>query len=57
MENDQLSRKLTVILHADVVSSTMPEQNDETLAHERAKALAQLARITGLNELLGTHPL
>ena len=32
---DQLSRKLAVILHADVVGSTLLVQQNETLAHER----------------------
>ncbi len=35
MERDQLSRKLAVILHADVVGSTALVQQNETLAHER----------------------
>jgi len=35
MEKDQLSRKLIVILHADVVGSTALVQKNETLAHER----------------------
>ena len=35
MVKDQLSRKLAVILHADVVGSTMLVQQNETLAHER----------------------
>jgi adenylate cyclase len=35
MEKDQLSRKLAVILHADVVDSTALVRLDETLAHER----------------------
>jgi len=35
MERDQLSRKLAVILHADVVGSTSLVQINETLAHER----------------------
>ena len=35
MEKDQLSRKLAVILHADVVGSTSLVQRNETLAHER----------------------
>ena len=35
MEKDQLSRKLAVILHADVVDSTALVRIDETLAHER----------------------
>ena len=35
MEKDQLSRKLAVILHADVVGSTTLVQKDEALAHER----------------------
>jgi adenylate cyclase len=35
MEKDQLSRKLAVILHADVVGSTALVQKNETLAHQR----------------------
>ena len=35
MDKDQLSRKLAVILHADVVGSTTLVQQNETLAHER----------------------
>jgi len=35
MEKDHLSRKLAVLLHADVVGSTSLVQNNETLAHER----------------------
>ena len=35
MEKDRLSRKLAVILHADVVDSTALVRQDETLAHER----------------------
>jgi len=35
MRTDQLSRKLAVILHADVVGSTLLVQQNETLAHER----------------------
>ncbi|MGI9318127.1 MAG: adenylate/guanylate cyclase domain-containing protein [bacterium] len=35
MEKDPLSRKLAVILHADVVGSTALVQQNETLAHER----------------------
>ena len=35
MEKDQLSRKLAVILHADVVDSTGLVRQNETLAHER----------------------
>ena len=38
MEKDQLSRKLAVILHADVVGSTLLVQKNETLAHERIQA-------------------
>jgi adenylate cyclase len=37
MERDQLSRKLAVILHADVVGSTTLVQQNEALAHERIK--------------------
>jgi hypothetical protein len=39
-------RMLAAILQTDVVSSTMLEQNDETLVHDRIKALAQPARKT-----------
>jgi adenylate cyclase len=35
METDQLSRKLAVILHADVVDSTVLVRQDETLSHKR----------------------
>ena len=35
MEKDQLSRKLAVILHADVVGSTALVQVNETIAHQR----------------------
>jgi len=35
MERDNLSRKLAVILHADVVGSTSLVQQNETLAHQR----------------------
>jgi class 3 adenylate cyclase len=35
MANNRLSRKLAVILHADVVGSTSLVQKDEALAHER----------------------
>ena len=38
MGRDQLSRKLAVILHADVVGSTSLVQQDETLAHKRIQA-------------------
>ena len=37
MEKDQLSRKLAVILHADVVGSTSLVQQNETLAHQRIR--------------------
>jgi adenylate cyclase len=39
MKKDQLSRKLAVILHADVVGSTLLVQKNETLAHERIQAV------------------
>ena len=39
MEKDQLSRKLAVILHADVVGSTSLVQQNETLAHQRIQAV------------------
>ncbi len=38
MGRDQLSRKLAVILHADVVGSTSLVQKNETLAHERIQS-------------------
>ena len=38
MEKDHLSRKLAVILHADVVGSTSLVQKNETLAHERIQS-------------------
>ena len=38
MEKDQLLRKLAVILHADVVGSTLLVQKNETTAHERIQA-------------------
>ena len=38
MEGGRLSRKLAVILHADVVGSTLLVQKNETLAHERIRA-------------------
>jgi len=41
MEKDQLSRKLAVILHADVVDSTKLVRQDETLAHQRIQNVFQ----------------
>jgi len=38
MSKDRLSRKLAVILHADVVGSTSLVQKNEALAHERIQA-------------------
>ena len=38
MEKDRLTRRLAVILHADVVGSTLLVQKNETLAHERIQA-------------------
>jgi adenylate cyclase len=38
MEKDRLSRKLAVILHADVVGSTALVQQNEALAHEHIQA-------------------
>jgi adenylate cyclase len=38
MAKGHLSRKLAVILHADVVGSTLLVQQNETLAHERIQA-------------------
>ena len=37
MEKDQLSRKLAVILHADVVGSTSLVQKNDSLSHTRMK--------------------
>ena len=37
MEKDQLSRKLAVILHADVVGSTSLVQKNELVAHQRIR--------------------
>ncbi|RLA11949.1 MAG: hypothetical protein DRQ59_08695 [Gammaproteobacteria bacterium] len=39
MENDRLSRKLAVLLHADIVGSTTLVQKNETLAHQRIQSL------------------
>ena len=41
MEKGQLSRKLAVILHADVVDSTALVRRDETLAHQRIQQAFQ----------------
>ncbi len=41
MEKDPLSRKLAVILHADIVGSTLLVQKNETVAHERIRASFQ----------------
>lgn len=38
METDHLSRKLAVIVHADVVGSTALIQKDEALAHARIRS-------------------
>lgn len=38
VEKNRLSRKLAVILHADVTDSTKLVQQDETLAHQRIQA-------------------
>ncbi len=46
MEKDRLSRKLAVILHADVVGSTSLVQKNETLAHQRIQsAFRRLSQI------------
>ena len=39
MAKDRLTRKLAVILHADVVGSTAHVQQNESLAHERIRAV------------------
>jgi adenylate cyclase len=41
MEEDQLTRKLAVILHADVVGSTSLVQQNEALTHKRIQAAFQ----------------
>ena len=50
MEKDQLSRKLAVILHADVVGSTALVQKDEALAHDRIQSAFQQ-----LSEVIDSH--
>ena len=54
---DHTQRKLTVLLHADVVSSTSMVQLDESLAHERFKITFQ--RLSGIVQSVGgtTHEL
>ena len=48
MEKDHLSRKLAVLLHADVVGSTSLVQVNETLAHERIQdAFQRFSKIIG----------
>jgi adenylate cyclase len=42
MAKDELSRKLAVILHVDVVGSTALVQQNETIAHERMQGAFQL---------------
>ncbi|MDA9982115.1 adenylate/guanylate cyclase domain-containing protein [Gammaproteobacteria bacterium] len=42
MNSGRISRRLTIILHADVVGSTMLVQRNETLAHERIQAAFHL---------------
>jgi class 3 adenylate cyclase len=49
MEKDQLSRKLAVILHADVVGSTALVQKDETIAHKRIQDTFQRFSETIIN--------
>ncbi len=41
MADQEISRKLAVIVHADVVGSTALVQRDETLAHQRINAAFQ----------------
>ena len=50
MEKDQLSRKLAVILHADVVGSTSLVQKDEALAHQRIRSV-----FNGFSETIGSY--
>ena len=49
------SRKLAVMLHADVVGSTALVQRDESLAHERIRGAFQ--RLSGTIESYNGHPL
>jgi adenylate cyclase len=42
METGRPSRKLAIILHADVVGSTLLVQKDETLSHERIRSTFDL---------------
>jgi adenylate cyclase len=46
VEKDQLTRKLAVILHADVVDSTALVQQNETIAHQRIQAVFQCLSAT-----------
>ncbi len=50
MEKDQLSRKLAVILHADVVGSTALVRKDETLAHQRIQGAFE-----SLSQIISSH--
>ena len=50
MDKDQLSRKLAVILHADVVGSTSLVQQNETLAHQRIQEA-----FNNFSETIGTY--
>ena len=55
MEKNQLSRKLAVILHADVIGSTSHVQQNESLAHQRIQDT--FTRISGTIQSYGgeTH--
>ncbi len=55
MEKNQLTRKLAVILHADVVGSTALVQRDEALAHERIQDAFH--RFSETIETYNGHPL
>ena len=50
MAKDRLSRKLAVILHADVVGSTSLVQKDEALAHQRIRSV-----FNGFSETIGSY--
>ena len=55
--HEHLSRKLAVILHADVVGSTLLVQQNETLAHERMQEAFQRFSATIKNYGGTTHEL
>ena len=54
MTTDRSTRKLAVILHADVMGSTTLVQRDETLSHERIRAYGGTPREVRGDALLAT---